>query len=399
MTTKTDQRWSDRFELGNEPIPVEALTSPEYFALEREKLFRRVWLNVGRVEDLPKPGSYYVKDLDVLRTSLIVARGADGVVRAFHNVCPHRGNRLVYACSGSAKGLACNFHGWTFDLEGKCVHIPDEDQFSGVRKADRGLVSVACDVWRGWIFINLDPQPKESLTEYLAEIGQDLSDFPFESMELMVTYVMDVKTNWKVFLDAFQEGYHVPYVHKTSLPEGFRGKDVSAFMHLPSLGIYKRHRWFTAPGNPALQPTPAEAVILKHDVRYTLGAAVPPEHQPQGVNRDHVPFWSFDGNVIFPNFFVGTAAGWCWSYHYWPLAVDRTICEARFYVEKPKTAADRVAREYAKCLYRDAIREDMVRLEGAQQMLGAGVLKEIHLSDQEVMLRHNYHVVEDYVRG
>ena len=177
MTTKTEQLWSDRFELGTDPIPVEALTSPDYFEREREKMFRRVWLNVGRVEDLPKPGSYYVKDIDVLRTSLIVARGADGVVRAFHNVCPHRGNRLVYACSGSAKGLACNFHGWTFDLEGKCAHIPDEDQFSGVRKAERGLFPVAADVWRGWIFINLDPQPKESLTEYLAEIGQDLAEF------------------------------------------------------------------------------------------------------------------------------------------------------------------------------------------------------------------------------
>jgi phenylpropionate dioxygenase-like ring-hydroxylating dioxygenase large terminal subunit len=395
----TSTHWSDRFQLGTARIPVESVTSPEYFELEREKLFRRVWLNVGRVDDLPKPGAYFVKDIDVLRTSLLVVRGSDGVVRSFHNVCRHRGNRVAQACSGSAKGFACDFHGWAYDLEGKLVHVPDEDQFTDFRKAEHGLVPVATEVWQGFIFVNVDPQPKESLTEYLAEMGRDVEGFPFESMQRMVTYVLDLKTNWKVFLDAFSEGYHVPYVHKTSLPEGFRGQDVSAFMHLPALGIHKRHRWFCAPGNPALQATPAEAEIMKHDVRYTLGTAVPKELQPGGVNRDGVAYWSFDGNILFPNFFLGVSAGWYWTYNYWPVAVDRTICEARFYAERPRTGADRVAHEYAKLLYRDAIREDMARLEEVQQMLGSGVLKEMILSDQEVMIRHNYRVVEDYVRG
>jgi phenylpropionate dioxygenase-like ring-hydroxylating dioxygenase large terminal subunit len=391
--------WSDRYQLGTEPIPVDRVTQPEYFELEREKVFRRVWLNVGREEDIPKPGNYFVKDMVLLRTSLIVVRGSDGVVRAFHNVCRHRGNRVVLGCSGSAKGFACDFHGWAYDLEGKLVHVPDENQFAGLCKAEHGLVPVATDVWKGFIFVNVDPQPKESLAEYLGETGRDLADFPFDSMQRMVTYVVDLKANWKVFLDAFSEGYHVPFVHKTSLPEGFRGKDVSAFMHLPALGIHKRHRWFSAPGNPALQATPAEAEVLKHDKRYTLGTAVPEELQPKGLNRDRVAIWSFDAHILFPNFFFGMSAGWCWTYNYWPLAVDRTICEARWYVERPKTAADRVAREFAKCLYRDAIREDMARLERTQQMLESGVLKEMLLSDQEVMLRHNYRVVEDYVRS
>jgi len=391
--------WSDRFQLGTEPIPVDRVTQPEYFELERERLFRRVWLNVGREEDIPKPGNYFVKDIVVLRTSLIVVRGSDGVVRAFHNVCRHRGNRVALACSGSAKGFACDFHGWAYDLEGKLVHVPDENQFAGFRKAEHGLVPVATDVWKGFIFVNVDPQPKESLAEFLGEMGRDLADFPFESMQRMVTYVVDLKANWKVFLDAFSEGYHVPYVHKSSLPAGFRGQDVSALMHLPSLGLYKRHRWFSAPGNPALEATPAEGEVLKHDKRYTLGIAVPEELQPKGLNRDRVAFWSFDANILFPNFFFGISAGWCWTYNYWPLAVDRTICEARWYVERPQTAAGRVAREFAKCLYRDAIREDMARLERTQQMLESGVLKEMLLSDQEVMLRHNYRVVEEYVRS
>jgi len=391
--------WSDRFQLGTEPIPVDSVTQPEYFEREREKLFRRVWLNIGREEDLPKTGSYFVKDIDVLRASLLVVRGSDGVVRSFHNVCRHRGNRVAQACSGSAKGFACDFHGWAYDLEGKLVHVPDEDQFANFRKAEHGLVPVATEVWRGFIFVNVDPERKESLTEFLGETGRDLEDYPFDSMQRMVTYVLDMKVNWKVFLDAFSEGYHVPFVHKASIPKGFRPSDLAALAHLPSLGLYKRHRWFSAPGNPVLEATPSEAEIVKHDLRYTIGNAVPAERQPKGTNRDRVPFWSFDGTIVFPNLFIGAGAAWYWTYNYWPLAVDRTICEARFYAEKPRTAADFVGREYSKLLYRDAIREDMARLEEVQQMLGSGALKAMLLSDQEVLIRHNYRVVEDYVRS
>jgi phenylpropionate dioxygenase-like ring-hydroxylating dioxygenase large terminal subunit len=277
--------------------------------------------------------------------------------------------------------------------------VPDEDQFADFRKAEHGLVPVATEVWQGFIFVNVDPQRKESLTEYLSEMGGDLEGYPFDSMKRMVTYVLDLKANWKVFLDAFSEGYHVPFVHKASIPKGFRGMDVSALMHLQSMGVYKRHRWFCAPGNPALEATPAEAEIIQHDLRYTIGNAVPAERQPKGVNRERTAYWSFDGNILFPNFFIGAGAAWYWTYNYWPLAVDRTICEARFYAEKPRTAADCVGREYSKLLYRDAIREDLARLEEVQQMLGSGALRAMLLSDQEVLIRHNYRVVEDYVRG
>ncbi len=88
--------WTEHFGLGTEPISYEDSISPEFYELEREAVFKRAWLNVGRVEQLPRTGSYFTKELAVARTSVIVVRGKDGEVRAFHNVCRHRGNKLVW---------------------------------------------------------------------------------------------------------------------------------------------------------------------------------------------------------------------------------------------------------------------------------------------------------------
>jgi phenylpropionate dioxygenase-like ring-hydroxylating dioxygenase large terminal subunit len=111
------KKWHDLYpELGKGPVPIEPYISQEYFDLERERIFRKVWLNVGREEEIPKPGDYLVKDLPVGKTSLLIIRGKDGRIRAFHNVCSHRSNKLVWDRSGSCQNFSCKFHGWTYIL-------------------------------------------------------------------------------------------------------------------------------------------------------------------------------------------------------------------------------------------------------------------------------------------
>jgi len=111
--TSNDKRWHDIYpELGTDPIPIEPYTSHEYFEKERALIFRKAWLNVGRVEQIPNPGDYFVRDLAVCKTSILIVRGKDGTIRAFHNMCAHRGNKLAADTSGSCKGLfTCKFHG------------------------------------------------------------------------------------------------------------------------------------------------------------------------------------------------------------------------------------------------------------------------------------------------
>lgn len=393
MATETE-----RYGLGKGPISVERMISPEVFEEEREKIFRRAWLNVGREDQIPEPGDYFVKDLPILKTSIVVVRGTDGNVRAFHNMCRHRGNKVARACEGQSKGFRCNFHGWTYDLEGNLVTVPDEDQFFDFRREDNGLVPVAIDSWEGFLFVNAQPKASETLREFLGEMVDSLAGYPFAEMQRAVTYVTDVKANWKVFMDAFQEGYHVPFVHQYSLPEAFRSMDLSPFLHLPSLRLFRRHRGTSVPANPAYQPMRSEEAMLKMNPLLVQGSGVPPEAQPPGANPDKLSSWAFDINMFFPNFSIFVSGVWYLTYNFWPIAPDRTIWEVKQYLRPPKNAAERVCQEAVKIGLRDPIREDLSRLEDVQYMLGSGASREVVLSEQEIMVRHAYKVIDDHLR-
>ena len=208
--------WTEHFELGTEPISYEDSISPEIWELEREAIFKRAWLNVGRVEQLPRNGSYFTKELVAARTSVVVVRDKDGQVRAFHNVCRHRGNKLVWndnpkeETSGISRQFVCKYHGWRYDLDGACSFVQQEQEFFDFDKDDYGLVPVHCDVWAGFIFINLAKEPEQGLTEFLGPMVTKLENYPFHKQSERWFYRAEVKANWKLYMDAFQEFYHAP---------------------------------------------------------------------------------------------------------------------------------------------------------------------------------------------
>ena len=134
--------WTEHYpELDTNPVSYENSISPEFFELEREAIFKRAWLNVGRVEQLRRKGSFFTRELAVAKTSLIIVRGMDDQVRAFHNVCRHRGNKLVWKddphleTTGHCRQFACKYHGWRYDLDGKLSYILQEGEFFGIDKA------------------------------------------------------------------------------------------------------------------------------------------------------------------------------------------------------------------------------------------------------------------------
>lgn len=188
-TTKNEAELSAQYpDWSADPMPIEPCISGEYFEREREHIFHRVWLNIGREEEILKAGDYFVKDLAVSHASVIVVRGKGGVIHGFHNVCQHRGNRVIACRAGSTKGFTCGFHGWTYDLEGQLIHVPDDDQFYNLKKTDHGLVPVATSTWEGFIFVNLDPAPAETLQEHMAKLGQQLQGYPFHKMLPVACY-------------------------------------------------------------------------------------------------------------------------------------------------------------------------------------------------------------------
>ncbi len=392
----SDKRWTTDYpELDTGPVPIEACVSEDYFELERKKIFKRSWLNVGRIDEFPEVGDFVVKDIAVLRTSILLVRGRDGVVRGFHNVCRHRGNMVVNKCSGSSRGFACGFHGWTYDLEGRLAAVPDEDQFFDLEKSDHSLIPVATDVWEGFVFINLNPHPAESLEEWMGELGERLSGYPFDAMSRVAGYGADVKVNWKVFLDAFQETYHGAVVHRRLAPDASTSKE-NPYVHLIWVKLFERHHMASVYANPEHKPTPAETLAFKHGPTAVQGTAAK-DPLPEGVNPSRSPNWAFDENVIFPNFFIAPANGWYFSYNFWPEAVDRTSWEVKLYMNPAKSAGESISQEFSKVLFRDLLREDLSTLEKVQKGLSSRVLTHMPLSDQEILVRHSYKVVEDFI--
>ncbi len=138
--------------------------------------------------------------------------------------------------------FACKFHGWTYGLDGQLTFVPDEESFFDLKKGELGLTPVAADVWEGFIFVNLDPQPRESLREYLGEMGETLQGYPFaEYSATCYAWTTELRANWKILKDAFQEAYHVAFLHKRSVPDSFTSKS-NPFCHGLDYRLYPRHR-------------------------------------------------------------------------------------------------------------------------------------------------------------
>lgn len=198
-------------------IPPHAYVSRDYAEAEQERLWRKVWLQAGRVEDLGDVGDFITYDIGP--DSVIIVKSAEDVLFAYHNVCPHRGRRLVDTpdgkrnASGKRKSFICGYHGWTFGLEGENTYIPQEDDWQGslcAGRADLGQVKV--DTWGGWIWINLDPEC-EPLSEYLGVVPAMLDPYQLQNMRARWRKWIVFDCNWKVAMEAFCETYHVATTH------------------------------------------------------------------------------------------------------------------------------------------------------------------------------------------
>ena len=389
MDMKVAMKYENRYGLGTEPLSTEDCISPEYFAKEKELLFKRSWLCVGRIEDVPEVGSYFVKDIAVLDTSLIVVRGKDNKVNAFHNICTHRLNKIMQPGKGKVKAFTCQFHGWAFGLDGKLIHSSNENLFPDFRKEKLGLPTVHADVWNGFIFINVAAKPKQGLRESLGELA-DKFDGYFDNMEMRGELEAILNANWKLAVDSQTEGYHAPILHAISLRDAVSGKD-NPNCHFNDVRLFGKHRSMGAYANPEYKLTKVEGLAASYAKTplYPATSAIT-DKLPPGVNPTRNPLWAFDLTAVFPNLLFGTFNGSYLMMLFWPLAADRTYFEFWQYFYKPETAGDIIAQEYPIVHQRDVVREDYSTLEGTQQMMQSGVLKEVQLCDEEITIRHNH---------
>lgn len=202
----------------NQPISGDRYYTREFMEREWEHLWTKVWLIAGMVNQLPNPGDYFTYEIG--RESIICSRAADGRIRAFYNVCQHRGNRLVSAEVGALNGgdFQCAYHGWRFGADGRLNWVYCEEDFpQGSPCGKRNLAEIPCDTWGGFVWINMD-ESCSSLEEYLKPIAGQLDCYRMERMKRTHWVTLEGDFNWKCVQDNFNESYHLPYVHPQTLP-------------------------------------------------------------------------------------------------------------------------------------------------------------------------------------
>ena len=196
-------------------LPNAAFTSEEFFALEQKYLFSRTWTFAGLQSDVPDVGD--VRPVTVAGRPMVLVRGRDGLVRAFHNVCPHRGARLVVEdCDGLAM-LTCPYHAWTFALDGKLksrphFHKPDCHDTQG--DGNVSLFPVRTQVWHDWIFINLDGKA-EPFETHVAPVESWFAGSPLEPLRCAEHREWEFDCNWKLAVENYCDFYHIFMVHPT----------------------------------------------------------------------------------------------------------------------------------------------------------------------------------------
>ncbi len=200
-----------RTAFGQHTLPGEYFTSEEIFRAERTQIFHRSWLLAGHVSQLPAPGSYFLFELD--RESVLVLRDAGGTVRAFHNLCRHRGSRLCLAPHGEIGAtLQCPYHAWTYGLDGTLRAAPNMGDVPGFDPKTLGLKPAALADWQGFLFLNLaaDPVPFETALPGL--VGK-FEAWRLPELRSVHQEVYEVEANWKLFFHNYSECYHCPKVH------------------------------------------------------------------------------------------------------------------------------------------------------------------------------------------
>ena len=400
--------WTEHYpELGTGPVSYEDSISPEFYKREQAAIFKRAWLNVGRVEQLPRAGSYFTKDIRAAHAAILVVRATGGTIRAFHNICRHRGNKLAWTddpkqdTHGVCRQFTCKYHGWRYNLDGALTFVQQEGEFFNLDKERYGLVPVHCEVWAGFVFVNFAPEPEQPLREFLGPMVTDLEGYPFEKQTARFGYSTTINANWKLYVDAFAEFYHAPVLHAKQSPEKYSAAARQAGFEAPHYQIDGPHRLVSTSGV-RFWEMDAELVkpmeILTRSGLFGPWDAIDLGEMPRGVNPAQCDPWGLDSFQLFPNFVILIwSQGWYLTYHYWPTAYDTHVFEGNVYFLPAANVRERIAQEMAAVTFKEFALQDANTLEATQLGIESGYVTHFHFNDQEVLCRHLHHEVARWI--
>lgn len=313
-------------------LPPEAYWSREWYDTEQQQLFGHTWHLAASVEELAHPGSYltYTAGLD----PLVIVRGHDGELRAFHNVCPHRGMPLAEGCGQMGASLTCPYHFWNFTTDGVLRNVPQRaEQFPDLELAEWGLRPASVDTWGGSVFVH--PQADApSLAWWLGELPDHIGSYRPEQLTEVVHHPFEMAANWKLFVENHVDVYHLWYLHSRSLGD---------YDH-------DRFEWHQLGRNwVSYEPVKAGGANHRPDAVTTSIPGLDP--------RDQI---GVGAHALFPNVLMASEAGYFISYACRPVAPDRSLVDLR--IRAPESADAEGLLAGAKAF----IVEDIAACEGIQ---------------------------------
>lgn len=350
-------------------LPAWTYHSPALFDLEKRHVFLNHWQVAGHVSDIAAPGDWLAFDL--LGERALVIRGRDGVIRAFHNLCRHRGARVVDGEQGACRGaLVCPFHGWVYNLDGSLRGPARPETFGTLDRAEFGLKPIELGEFHGFLFLRFHPGPQPDIAKVLAPFAEDFA--AYDAARLLPVaqgaWHSELPVNWKSVRDVDNEGYHVALAHP-ALQElyGRRYRD----LHLDHGLSVSFGEYGDAPGR-------------RWSVRHYLALSDGGPQLPPRLRRH----WSYYG--LFPNTVFAFTPEGAQFYHDLPLATRHTRLSGRLYRNAHETRRQRLARGLAARIDRETSAEDRQLTIWSNESMQSSAFEGFHLSDLEWGVRRHH---------
>lgn len=351
-------------------LPAWTYHSESFFRLEREQVLLNHWQVVGHISDIPTPGDWL--SFDLLDERAVIIRGQDGVIRAFMNLCRHRGARVVDGAQGKCRGaLVCPFHGWVYNLDGSLRGASRPESFgAGIDKSHFGLKPIELDIFAGFLFIRFRPGPQPKLSTLLSPYAEDFSGWQSEKLLPVEVsgWSTELAVNWKSVRDVDNEGYHVALAHPAL--QDLYGRDYRD-LYLPQ-GLHVSYGFYG--------DKPGRSWSVKNYVKHSPLRAELPQHLQKN--------WAYYG--IFPNSVIAFTPESAQFYHDLPLSPGRTHLTGRQYRLPEEDRQTRAARYLAQRIDRDTSAEDQQLSIWSNESMRSEGFEGFHLSDLEWGLRRHH---------
>jgi len=365
-------------------IPAGRYTSPEFHELELSRLWPKSWLYAGHRDQLPAVGSYILFDR-VPRMPVVIVRTDTGF-NAFYNTCSHRGGCLVTEREGHCPGkrLVCGYHAWTYDLTGRLIGVPDSRDFLDLDKPARGLVSLKCETWGGWIFVNADPDAV-SLADYLGTLTTRMAEFDPDNLALIARYEFDVACNWKILMDAFAENYHFVSVHKGTV--GLPGPKCAVEHRGTVMSLYENgHSRNCLPWNTGFEPRESAS----EETGFSMGmGGIPDIPSVAELPRQFIIAYT-----CFPNLTTPTYANGFPLLLFWPNGVGASKFEVVWFGLPHGEATLPAAWQEKIDAFDVILAEDLTFLPSVQRSAESPAFRSLVLNYQERRIYHAHEQID-----